>query len=87
MARPRLGFRVPRLTPHYLIINSRFGSKLHLGVGAAPISVHKFDMRKLTPRGAEAQTGPRHDVMAASRWRSSWEAGCQQLTAEMGVND
>ena len=21
------------------------------------------------------------------RWRSSWEAGCQQLTAEMGVND
>ena len=39
------------------------------------------------PRGAEAQTGPRHDVLAASRWRSSWEAGCQQLTAETGVND
>ena len=25
---------------------------------------------------AEAQTGPRHDVLAVSRWRSSWEAGC-----------
>ena len=24
------------------------------------------------PRGAEAQKGPRHDVLAASRWRSSW---------------
>ena len=37
----------------------------------------------------EAQMGPRHDVLAASRWRSSWEAGCQQLTAETetGVND
>ena len=34
-----------------------------------------------------ALTGLRHDVLAASRWRSSWEAGCQQLTAEMGVND
>ena len=37
-------------------------------------------------QGAEAQTGLRHDVLAASRWRSSWEAGCQQLTAETGVN-
>ena len=31
------------------------------------------------PRGAEAQTGPRHDVsllvLAASRWRSSWFLG------------
>ena len=39
------------------------------------------------PKGAEALTGLRHNVLAASRWRGSWEAGCQQLTAEMGVND
>ena len=43
-------------------------------------------MQRRKPKGAEAQTGLRHDVciLAASRWRGSWEAGCQQLTAEMG---
>ena len=34
-----------------------------------------------------ALKGCMHGVLAASRWRSFWEAGCQQLTAEMGVND
>ena len=38
------------------------------------------------PKGAEALTGLRHNVLAASRWRGSWEAGCQQLTAETGVD-
>ena len=28
-----------------------------------------------------------HHIKHAARWRSSWEAGCQQLTAEIGVND
>ena len=35
----------------------------------------------------DTQMGPCHDVLAASRWQNSWEAGCQQLTAETGVND
>ena len=38
-------------------------------------------------RDTHNYAGLRHDVLAASRWRGSWEAGCQQLTAEMGVND
>ena len=54
-------------------------------VTTTPTGLARAPRRK--PRGAEAQTGPRHDIVAASRWRSSWEAGCQQLTAEMGVND
>ena len=52
-----------------------------------PTGLARAPRRKLKPTGAEAQMGPRHDVLAASRWRSSWEAGCQQLTAETGVND
>ena len=50
-----------------------------------PTGLARAPRRK--PRGAEAQTGPRHDILVASRWRNSWEAGCQQLTAETGVNN
>ena len=50
-------------------------------------TVGKNQVNSLYIVGAEALTGLRHNVLAASRWRSSWEAGCQQLTAEMGVND
>ena len=37
--------------------------------------------------GAEAQTGPRQDGQPAARRRRPWERGCQQPTAESGVND
>ena len=66
-----------------------FPSRWSVRVSLAAIKnlLDSCGMLRVQPKGAEAQTGLRHDVLAASRWRSSWEAGCQQLTAEMGVND
>ena len=57
---------------------------IYLGSGTINTHISLLTQSRNKKKGPNVTTGT---SMAASRWRSSWEAGCQQLTAEMGVND
>ena len=47
----------------------------------------KFQTQRLPGEAHIGAVAAPTGLSAASRWRSSWEARCQQLTAETGVND